>query len=440
MINHSRIQDYKKYLHVIPVLIGITFSALAIWAYGVEKIEFGDTNDYINAANSFLNHTDYPLRSEFHPMFRPPLFPYFIAVVWLVFPKSILAIKLFQTLLHAGTIFIAFKTVYEITRQHIPAFFGSLVVAVNPLLVAHTVDFYTEPLHTFLCISAMFLLVKFLQNDRHLLLKAFYTGVVFGLATLCRPAMLGVAVCLIAALVILQFKEKQRVKYMFACGVMFFSIFLTIAPWTYHNYRQTGEFILVNDGFSYNLWLGNLPGTIKLYEETFTSKEENQAFANYYWGTVQIEKLKELEQTDNYSSLKFNEKEKVWRREALKDLTADYNLTARLMIGKLQAFWTPFLNRLTYGDKVVNLVGFFVIATYIFGIYGMYLFWKDRTGRKYVVLLIITFVITTLIHVLIFGFVRYRVPNVDPYLSMLTGVALWQITRKLFPKIINYED
>jgi Dolichyl-phosphate-mannose-protein mannosyltransferase len=426
----------KKYWTIIlPCLIAVAFSLFTISYFGWEKKDFGDTEDYINGANAFLNHTQYPLRSVFHPMFRPPMFSYLIACVWLIFPNSIIAIKITQVLLHAATVFIAYKTVYEILRKEIPAFFGASVVAVNPLLAAHTVDFYTEPLHTFLCILAMFLLVKFLQNDKFLFFKAFYTGVVFGLATLCRPAILGVAVCVIAVIVLLQLKEIKRVKYIFASAFMFFGILLTIAPWTYHNYVETGEFILVNDGFSYNLWLGNLPGTIKLYEGTFATKEENQAFANYYWGDVQYEKIAELEKTDNFSTLKINEREKVWRREALKNMTADYGLTARLMLGKFQAFWTPFLNPFAYGSTVVNLIALFVIATYIFGLYGMYIFFQDKIGRKYVILLLVTFLVTTAIHVLIFGFVRYRVPNVEPYLSMLTGVAFWYIAAKFSPKL-----
>ncbi len=171
-----------------------------------------------------------------------------------------------------------------------------------------------------------------------------------------------------------------------------------------------------------------------LYEKGFESKEENQKFADYIWGDVVTAKLEELQQTDNYDALKFNEKEKVWRREALKNMTADYNLTARLMLGKLWAFWTPFLNQFAYGYKIVVPVAIFVIATYIFGLYGALIFLKDKTGKKFVILLAVTFLVTTAIHVLIFAFVRYRVPNVDPYLSMLSGVALWQIALKLFPK------
>lgn len=418
----------------MPCIIAIAFSLVAIWFFGFERLEFGDAKDYINAANSFLRGTPYPLQSEFHPMFRPPLYPLFISLIWSVFPDSVIAVKLAQALLHGATVFVAYKIVYEVLRKEAPAFFGASVCAVNPLLVAHTVDFYTEPLHTFLCALAMLFLVKLLKDDKFSFPNAFYAGAAFGLATLCRPAILGVAICLAAVIALMQLKRVKRIRYLIVSLVFFVSIFAAIAPWTFHNYRATGEFILVNDGFSYNLWLGNLPETIILYEGGFESKEENQKFADYVWGEAPTAKLKELEQTDNYYSLAFNEREKVWRREALKNMTADYGLTARLMLGKLRAFWTPFLNRFTYGYKIVIPVAVFVIGTYIFGLYGAYVFSSDKTGKKFIILLAVSFLVTTAIHVLIFGFVRYRAPNVDPYLSMLTGVALWHIAVRLFPK------
>ncbi len=103
-----------------------------------------------------------------------------------------------------------------------------------------------------------------LKAERFMYWAAFYAGVIFGMATLCRPAILGVAVLMFLIIFVLHWKDKQRFRFLIAVGILFISTFLTILPWTYQNYRRTGEFILVNDGFSYNLWLGNLPGTIKL--------------------------------------------------------------------------------------------------------------------------------------------------------------------------------
>lgn len=430
----------KKIVIFIPPLIGFLLSIFFIWHFGFEKLEFGDYQDYINGANAFLNGTPYPLRSEFHPMFRPPLFPYLIAVVWLIFPKSIIAIKITQALLHAGTVFIVGKIAYELTSKKFAALLAGLVCAANPLLLAHTVDFYTEPLHAFLCALAFLLLVKMLKADKFLYFQAFYSGVVFGLATLCRPAILGVALVLYFIFAILHLRDVQRLKYLVATGILVASTFLAILPWTYHNYRQTGEFILVNDGFSYNLWLGNLPKTIQLYEGGFKDKEENQKFSNYIWGAAVSTKLEELNASDNFDALKINEREKVWRREALKNMSADYGLTGRLFFGKLWSFWTPFLNYLTYGWKIVAVVATFVIFTFVFGLFGLRIVARDSVGKKFAILLLASFAVTTAIHVLIFGFVRYRVPNVDPYLSMLAGIAVWHLALKMFPRLNSIQS
>lgn len=203
-ISRRKNMNRKKRLILISVSIAAAFSLFAIWFFGFEKIEFGDTEDYINAANSFLNHMAYPRRSVAHPMFRPPLFPVFIAGIWSIFSTSVVAVKLFQTVLHAATVFVVFKIVYEVLEKEIPAFLGALVCAVNPLLAAHTVDFFTEPLHTFLCALAMWLPVKFLKAERFLYCRAFAAGAVFGLATLCRPAILGVAIGLFAVVAFFQ--------------------------------------------------------------------------------------------------------------------------------------------------------------------------------------------------------------------------------------------
>lgn len=150
------VMSRKNLTIILPVVTAIILSIFAVRFFGFEKVEFGDAQDYINAANSFLNGTPYPRQSVAHPMFRPPLFPYFIAAIWAVFPNSVVAVKLFQAILHGATVFVIYKIAYEVLRKEIPAFFGAMVCAINPLLVAHTVDFYTEPLHTFLCALAMF--------------------------------------------------------------------------------------------------------------------------------------------------------------------------------------------------------------------------------------------------------------------------------------------
>lgn len=428
----SRLMLGKKSLALIPVFVGIAFAVLLSWIYGFEKAVFGDANDYMAAAKSFLTATPYPRQSEFHPMFRPPLYPLFIAGVWSVFPDSIVAVKFAQALLHGATAFVIYQIVWEVLRKRFAAFLAALVYAINPLPAAHTVDFFTEPLHTFLFALAMFFIVRLLKGGKFLYLNAVLAGIFFGLATLCRPSALGVAVALLPMIFWLRFKTPERLRYFAACFILLASLFGSIAPWTIYNYRTTGEFILVNDGFSYNLWLGSLPETLPLYTGGFKTAEENQQFADRIWGQVQREKLKELEQTDNYSSLSYNERERVWRREALKNITADYSITAKIMLGKIWTFWTPFLNPFTYGYKVVWLVALFVIGVYLFGLYGAWIFSRNKTGRDFVILLAVSFVVATAIHILIMGFVRYRVPYVDPYFSMLAGVAVWHLGAKFF--------
>ncbi len=431
MTNNGR-QPKRDLIAFVPVLVAVTFSILAIWFFGFGKMVFGDANDYIAGARAFLNHTPYPHQSELHPMFRPPLFPLFIAMIWKVFPDSIVAVKFGQAILHGGTCWVIYRIVFEVLGKRIPAFLGAMVCAINPLLVAHTVDFFTEPLHTFMFALGILFAARFLKNGDRAFVNAAIAGVVFGLATLCRPSALGIVLSTLPVIVLLKLRDPRRLRWIAACGVFFVFIFGAIAPWTYYNYKTTGEFILVNDGFSYNLWLGNHPATIRIYENDFKDVEDNQRFADYIWGDMIKDKVKELERTDNYSSLKFNQREKVWRREAIKNYEQDPVKARTIFLGKARTYWTPFLNTLVYGWKKVAIVATFVIGVFVFGVYGAVVFCRTTNGREVVVVLACIFVVATLIHMLIAGLVRYRVPYVDPYLSMLAGVGVWDLGRRFF--------
>ena len=77
----------KTWLVILPVLVGLSLALLAIFYFGADRVEFGDAKDYINSANAILHGTPYPRRGDFHPVFRAPVFPAFIALVWSIFPE-----------------------------------------------------------------------------------------------------------------------------------------------------------------------------------------------------------------------------------------------------------------------------------------------------------------------------------------------------------------
>lgn len=425
----------RSWLVVVPVLIGISLSLFAIFYFGVEKTEFGDAGDYINSAKAILNGTPYPRRGDFHPIFRAPVFPAFIALIWTFLPDSIFAFKVAQAFLHGFTCFVIYKITFELARKHFPAALAASICAVNPLLFGHTVDFFSEPLQTFLVALSILILVKLLKSPDKLNFKAILLGVCFGLSTLCRPTIFPIVLCLIPLMFLLFIgNQRQRLNYLIASCLIALGLFATVAPWTYSNYRATGEFIPVVNGFAYNFWVGNHPDTLRLYEGAHADKEDNQAFADYWASELPGSKMRELETTDNLSLLPLNEQEKVWRREAFQVIQENPNITARLFWGKIKSYWTPFLNKFAYPLPLVVLTAALVIGLYIFSPFGAYFLWKVEAGRKLTIMLAVQFMLATLLHAVILANVRYRTPYVDPYLAVFAGVGLWQLAAKLLPK------
>lgn len=421
---------------MIPVVLGFGVSILAILYFGAERIEFGDANDYINSAKSILNGTPYPLRGDFHPVFRAPVFPAFIALIWSVFPDNIPAFKIAQAILHASFCFVIFRITFELVKKNLPSFFAASFCAVNPLLFGHTVDFFSEPLQNLLVALSTLFLIKLLNSVENLYPRAGLLGVTFGLSTLCRPTIFPILLCLIPLIFLLHLKNPaQRLKYFGASAIIGFSLFATIAPWTYFNYQRTGEFIPVVNGFAYNFWLGNHPETLGVYYGNFNSKEENQNYADYWAGTLPQNKMKELEKNYKMSSLPINQQEKIWRQEAVNVIKENPGTTVQLFLGKIRAYWTPFINRFSYPFVMVVFVAILVIGLYLFSPLGARVLWKEETGRKLVIILIVQFILATFLHAIIIANVRYRTPYVDPYLAVLASIGFCQLLYQFSPRL-----
>ncbi|MBV9956846.1 MAG: hypothetical protein JO360_00440, partial [Acidobacteria bacterium] len=53
-------QESHRLWALIPALVGVACALVAIRAFGFQRVEFGDANDYITAARTFLDGMPYP--------------------------------------------------------------------------------------------------------------------------------------------------------------------------------------------------------------------------------------------------------------------------------------------------------------------------------------------------------------------------------------------
>lgn len=300
-----------------------------------------------------------------------------------------------------------------------------------PFAILPVGEVQTETLHTFLFAAAFLLLYQTALWQRPYA-SGLAAGLLFGCASLTRPSALLVGLALSIGAPLLA-RGKPVLLRIAASGTLLLGIVTVLFPWAVLNERATGDFIVTTDATGYVVWLGNHPDELRVLEGRFRDRDE---FNKYNFDYLQVELPNNLiqgwERSDGYSQLSVGEREKLWRHEAYRVMRADPGTTLRLWVAKGWAYWRPWLRPIAYGPQAV--LGSAMIQLPLYVAAGLGAVWLRRhsrtTGddrpRTLLLLLGLSFLASTLVHVLSYAQVRYRLPYVDPYLCVLAGAALWQ--------------
>lgn len=417
-----RRMPYLRWTEFALPLFAVVLAVATTVAYGPEMTHFGDAGDYAEAAVSLLNDGSYPRQSSL-PFFRAPLYPLLIAAIWRVAPLgSYAAIKVVQAALFGMTCWFLFRIGLKVTGERGAAGLGALVYAVNPFALLQTAEIQSETLHTTLLAAGVLLLTVSLYQRSPTTAAAFGAGFAFGLAALCRPTALPVGLAL--ALCVLT-RGRAFLKRLLQAVAVILGIATAVLPWTYCNWNTTGEPIVISDGLGYTLWLGNHPAELRVYEGRFRDKREfNEYTYNYLQQALPAAMIAGWEESGGYSALSLMQREQRWRSAAIATMRAEPLLTLRLWADKTWAFWRPWLRPTAYSPFVVLASGVAVSLLYVLAAAGVYSWSRDAERRRFLLILGVLFATSTSVHTVTLVMIRYRLPYVDPYLSVLAGSAL----------------
>ena len=200
---------------------------------------------------------------------RPPLYPLFLALNYLLFGQNYIAVRVVQALLGASTCVVAFL----IARDYLgkgTGIIASLIVALYPGLVYFTGLLVTETLFILLVVSATLFLLRFLKTWS--LRDGGATGILLGLSALCRPQVLAFVPFLFVVLFLASKTRKPAIANFIP---VFLVILAIILPWTLRNYAVHGEFVLISTNGGYNFYVGNNPeATGRLTKPYFSSQQQ----------------------------------------------------------------------------------------------------------------------------------------------------------------------
>ncbi len=324
--------------------------------------------------------TDPEMRTT--PYYRPPGYPYLLAVIYTLTGGSYLAPRLFNIALGLVAILALYflgRTLFHRRIGLIAAFLAATYW--NFLYVEGEVN---DPA-IFVCMVPLLLLLLRWWALKRSWKRAACIGLVVGAYALMRPNILLFGPVMAAWMLYMCMRREGWRKAMPSWIALATATFLVIAPVTLRNYRVSGEFVPISTYFGENFLIGNGPEAdgVSPWLPYLQELEGTGHFSVWVYGNMVRGLGKEVGNPD----LTHSEASSIFFRKGL-DYIAEHKMrTLKLAIKKALMFWAPV--EIT-GNKVIQyekdfypplkyLPGFpFVMMLWLGGI----LFFLRDLGRR----------------------------------------------------------
>lgn len=215
---------------------------ILIFMYGNQLTLSSDDLNYVKSAVVLMKTGVFTFHNYNEPtVFIMPLYPFFLAAVFKIFGYGLYGlqvVRLIQAIFSCLTIVLVYLIGKFYFNEKIAIIAAAMMAFYIPNIV--TIGYMlTETLFTTLLCLLIYLSLKYLQNPSYL--RFAVLGVIWTLATLCRPTIaLYPILLLFYILIFLRMKLLKTIQY----GCIMLGIFIIImSPWWLRNYREYGELI-----------------------------------------------------------------------------------------------------------------------------------------------------------------------------------------------------
>ena len=382
---------------VMLLELAFTFKFIGLHIY--------DASEYSKIALNLLDGNGYTLEPEGALiLWRPPLYPFFLAGIYSIFGYWHLPVLLIQVIINAMTCTITWYLATNIFNKRTGTL-SAVCLAFHPLFVFNGSSAMTESLFTFLLALVVLFLFKSYQSP----LRRYFilAGCFIGLASLCRASAQFLSVFIFVVLFI---KTKQR-RIAFVKNYIFLliSMVLIVSPWTLRNYIVSGgEVIPIDTSKGYTFWEGNQVLTDG-HDLEALSREKRLNAESAIADILGI--ANEPDGTGNISRIAWSSKrnsDKLFN-EAVQNIYENPIEVVDLLVKKSFRFWFSFIE---HKYKLQYLIILYHTILVSLGIMGLY-----RSCREHRPVLVLTVIILYFysIHILSIAYIRYSVPII-PYI------------------------
>lgn len=195
---------------------------------------------YVNHVKNYLQYGKFTvdIKRDKYEVRRTPVYPLFYGIHYLLFGEagSYHYIRYTQVIMLALAVVALFYAMYNFTGSLFIALLTSGIYALFPPVAIATFFTNTESINSILvCYFLYVLSLCKIKPDRK---RWFLAGLLFAVATLCRPSIIFLAPACLFVLIYFyrnSISELQRYGIAFAIGVL-----ILFVPWTVRNYKVSG--------------------------------------------------------------------------------------------------------------------------------------------------------------------------------------------------------
>ena len=338
-------------------------------------------------------------------VFRPPLYPLFLAGSYRLFGHNLAVVGLIQAALGALTALV----VWHVARLWFDEVAGGIaagIVALYPFFIFYSALLLTETLFILLLAVGMALLGRAAGVGRDPRVASYgaaaLAGGVFGLGVLARSSLVAFPIFL-APIWWLVTCGRGRVRAALAYGLMILCMVAVLLPWAFRNYMRTGHLVFTTLQGGHDLYEANSP-------EATGGPSSHRIDWNNLTGGKQLTEY---------------ERDRLFRQKALEYIRDNPGRFLQLAAIKFGRFWSPIPNYEKYRSTLYNVVSLFsfgpVLALAAVGVVLLRRRWRE------LLLLLSPVGYYSMLALVFVGSTRYRTP-VEPYLIV---VAAYVISRML---------
>lgn len=331
---------------------------------------------------------------------RPPGYIFYLAGIFTVFGKSIIAVKLFNVLLGTATALFAYLTA-KILFNLRTARYTAALISFYPYLIAYAGDALSETFMAFILAAAVYLIARASERPSWKNLAA--AGLLMGCTALTKSTALPFLLLACAWL----WWRTGKFRAGFLAGVF---MLLTILPWSMRNYFQLNGYVM--------------PVSTPWY--TFYGSCSDAAIRVEMMGEQDSPQVAQIE-PENWayaSSLPLPERDKYCREKSIEWIKNNPYQFTYLLYMRVKHYWRLYPMMAYRWQKYAAMAtsGIYIPLCFL----GMLL--SLRSFRK-TSLLIALLGAYTLVHMFFVVTLRYRIPT-DPFIIMFAAYALSRLFGK----------